>query len=326
MSSPDEEAVRVAVQRAGYRGLLKREPEATAVDPRRPPLFSQDFERSLTDIIQTFADSAEFSERRGDVGFPIDTWVQMLVGDHVRLWIDLGDAGVSCSCLKGIFEPVETQYVLGLLRPGMTFVDVGANIGWFAVQAADRVGADGRVIAFEPRPTTSRWLKRSMEDNHFSDRAEVHACAVGPTNGEINIGHSRGTNNPGGTWSLANEQLVSLFRNQDAVMIKVPMVTLDEVVGDRRVDVVKIDIEGAEPFAMAGALQVLRKQRPIIVSEINPNALEMVSNVSAHDYVARLKGQGYRCFELGEDGPATEYDGQPMPSHLDMINVVFLPE
>lgn len=322
----DEEAVRIAILRAGYRGLLKREPEPNAVDPAAPPLFSPEFDRSLADIIGTFAESPEFAQRRGETRFVPDTWVQMLIDDRIRLWIDLADTGVSRSCLTGIFEPSETRYVLSLLKPGMTFVDIGANIGWFAVQAADRVGPVGRVIAFEPRPTTSAWLKKSMEDNGFSERMEVHACAVGPSSGEIHIGHSRETDNPGGTWSLANEELVSLFRNHDAVMIRVPMVTLDEIVGDRHVDVIKIDIEGAEPLAMAGALRVLREQRPIVVSEINPQALEMVSSMSAHAYVTRIKALGYRCLELGKQGLGAEYDGGPMPEGLDMINVAFLPQ
>lgn len=323
---PDEEAIRIAVRRAGYRGLLKREPEPAAIDPATPPLISEEFDRSLADILSTFADSAEFSDQRKEMRFAPDTWVQMLIDDRIRLWIDLGDAGVSRSCVKGRFEPVETGYVLGLLKPGMTFVDIGANIGWFAVQAADRVGANGHVIAFEPRPTTSRWLKRSIADNGFDERAEVHACAVGPEKGEISISHTRGTDNPGGTWSIANETVATIFNNGDYVVTQVPMVRLDDVIADRRVDVIKVDIEGAEPLAMTGAERVLRAQRPIVVSEINPNALQLVSTTSAHDYVSRLKAFGYRCFELTPDGVGAEYDGGPIPARFDMINVAFIPQ
>jgi FkbM family methyltransferase len=322
----DEEAVRIAVRRAGYRALLGREPESAAIDPATPPLFSADFDRSLADIVRTFADSAEFAQQRGKLWFAPDTWVQMLIDNRVRLWIDLGDAGVSRSCLTGGFEPVETEYVLGLIKAGMTFVDIGANIGWFAVQAADRVGAAGHVIAFEPRPTTSHWLKRSIEDNGFSARAEVHACAVGPNGGEISIGCTAGTDNPGGTWTIANETVEAHFRGGNSTVTRVPMVTLDEVVGDRRVDVIKIDIEGAEPLAMAGATRVLSEQRPIIVSEINPNALELVSNVSAREYLDRMTALGYRCRELIPGGLGGEYDGGAIPAGVDMINVAFLPE
>jgi len=324
-SSPTEEAVRVAVLRACYRGLLLREPEPAAVDPAMPPLFSPAFEQALADITQTFASSAEFAKRRGEVKFPADTWVQMLIEDRIRLWIDLGDAGVSRWCLTGSFEPVETKFVLGLLKPGMSFVDIGANIGWFTVQAADRVGPQGHVTAFEPRPTTGHWLKRSIEDNAFSERAEIYNCAVGPRAGEIHIGYSRDTDNPGGTWSLLNEKLEARFRTGNAVMIRVPMVALDEVVGDRRVDVIKIDIEGAEPAAMAGSSRILSTNRPIVVSEINPALLEQVSNVSARDYVKTMNALGYRCCELTPHGPGAEYSGAALPNGLDMINVAFYP-
>lgn len=323
-SIPDEHSIAVAVRRAGYRSLLGREPEPASIDPATPPLISAKFDQSLADILRTFVDSAEFAQQRGKLWFAPNTWVQMLIDERVRLWIDLGDAGVSRGCLTGSFEPVETSFVLGLLKPGTHFVDIGANIGWFAVQAADRVGPEGHVIAFEPRPTTSTWLRRSIEDNGFSAWAEVHACAVGPVKGEISIGTSSGTDNPGGTWTIANEAVESHFRNGPSDIAKVPMVTLDEIVGDRRVDVIKIDIEGAEPLAMQGAERVLREQRPIIVSEINPQMLELVSTLPTRDYVGRMKAFGYDCFELTHQGLGRAFDGGALPDQLDMINVAFV--
>ena len=321
----DEHSIELAVRRAAYRSLLGREPEPAAIDPATPPLLSEEFEHSLADILRTFVDSAEFAQQRGKLWFAPDTWVQMLIRDRVRLWIDLGDAGVSRCCLAGSFEPIETNFVLGLLKPGMHFVDIGANIGWFAVQAADRVGLHGHVIAFEPRPTTSAWLKRSIEDNEFSAWTEVYACAVGPTRGNISIGTSSGTDNPGGTWTIANEAVETHFRNGPSDVSEVPMVTLDEIVGDRRVDMIKIDIEGAEPLAMHGAERVLREQRPIVVSEINPQMLQLVSSLPAREYVERMKAFGYDCFELTSQGLGREFDGGgTLPSQLDMINVAFV--
>jgi len=324
-AGPTEAAVRVAVLRACYRGLLLREPEPTAVDPTTPPIFSEEFEQSLSDTTRAFAESAEFAQRRGEVKFPLDTWVQMLIEDRIRLWIDLGDAGVSRSCLTGAFEPMETKFVLGLLKPGMNFVDIGANIGWFAVQAADRVGPQGQVIAFEPRPTTCAWLNRSIADNNFSARTEIHACAVGPTKGDISIGSSRGTDNPGGTWTIANEAVETHFRSSPSDIIRVPMVTVDDIVGDRRVDVIKIDIEGAEPLAMQGAERVLRAQRPIVVSEVNPQMLQIVSNLHMRDYVGRMKALDYDCYELSSDGTGKEFLGEIIPTQFPLINVAFVP-
>ena len=66
---------------------------------------------------------------------------------------------------EGIWEPYETSLVLGALQPGDVFVDVGANIGYFPVIAAGRVGRAGRVLAFEPDPDNYRLLSENLELN-----------------------------------------------------------------------------------------------------------------------------------------------------------------
>ena len=78
---------------------------------------------------------------------------------------------------SGVWEPVETAIMLRLLAPGMTVVDVGANLGYHAVIASRLVGPGGRVIAFEPEPRNHALLTANIKRNHCAN-VEVHRNAV----------------------------------------------------------------------------------------------------------------------------------------------------
>lgn len=65
----------------------------------------------------------------------------------------------------GLYEPEKTHELCSLLRPGMTFIDVGANKGDFTLLAAKCVGETGRVIAFEPAPENCKWIRESIAAN-----------------------------------------------------------------------------------------------------------------------------------------------------------------
>ena len=100
------------------------------------------------------------------------------------------------------------------------------------------------------------------------------------------------------------------------------MRTLDSVLNGSRINFIKIDVEGAEPLAMKGALEALKRHRPTILSEVHPEMLKRVSRATPQDYVGLLAQAGYRCRTLLEGGKlGTEYSGGS-----DLINVVFLPD
>ena len=267
MSEPFELA-KEALTRAAYRGLLRREPDESAAAALQHVAFRPDEEEELTRVLARFADSEEFralySGQAIKPNYPPSTWARVEI-DDLLLWVDLGDLGVSRHCVSGSFEPVETSFVRSLVKPGMTFVDVGANIGWFSANAAKLVGPEGRVFSFEPRKDTFLALSRTFQDNGFEGRATLINAAVGEAPGEVSIGWNPELGNPGGTWTLPYAELENNFRNNGAQLQLTPVVVLDDIIGDAPVDVMKIDIEGAEPIAMLGARSLLQRQRPMIL-------------------------------------------------------------
>ena len=320
------DVIREALMRACYRGLLRREPEKVVSDGFEHPPLPKDQEDKLKKLVATFVESPEFkivwAQRSPHAA---DTWVRAEVLDGLKLWVDLGDMFVSHNCIRGDYEPIETKYLQSVLKRGMSFADIGANIGWFTLLAASIVGKEGRVFSIEPRTNTFNHLKRSIADNEFSDRCEAHNVALGAKAGEWNIGWSEKTLNPGGTWSVPNAGLEENFRKTGHQLQRTKVTTLDDVIGERRIDVIKIDIEGAEPLAMKGAVKVLARNRPVILSEINPGPMQQVSQVKAADYVRQIVSLGYDCRELLKSGLGDPFTGEAA-GQTQVVNVVFTPK
>ena len=102
------------------------------------------------------------------------------LGDEVggaKFNCDLRDSTAREACFTGKYEPQETAIVLGVLRPGDTFVDVGANWGYFTLVAAARVGNTGRVVSVEPDPRLFEMLEGNVTANTFTQVRTVRAAA-----------------------------------------------------------------------------------------------------------------------------------------------------
>lgn len=318
---------RDALVRAAYHALLQREPDADALAALKARPFAENEEAVLTETLARFVASSEFQSRQTRVkapDFAPSTWARVEV-DDLKLWVDIGDLGVSRHCVTGTYEPAETTFVRNFLKPGMTFVDIGANIGWFTLNAANIVGPSGRVISFEPRADTFAALNRTLEDNDYLAFCRAYNNAVGDAPGELMIGWNSHMGNPGGTWLLSVQGLQDAFVNSGAAVQRTEVVTLDSIVGDARVDLIKIDVEGAELLALGGAAGVLRNQHPTVLCEINPSLLQTVSRTDEQTFVQTIEAFGYQCRLLTLEGNV----GAPLREHqgpdYDMINVVFVP-
>ncbi len=253
---------------------------------------------------------------------PLGTWVLAEFEDGRRLWVDLGDEGVSRPCLTGTFEPAETGFVRSVLKPGQSFIDIGANIGWFTILAARIVGPAGHVTAFEPRPTTGGRLRMSVAENGFR-HVDVRLVALGAASGRMTVATLIAARNPGGTWLLATSFLEGAW-HKGYERFEVDVVRLDDV-APARCDLLKIDIEGAEYLALSGGAGTIRRLRPIIICEINPQALRKVSELSAAELVRFVEAWGYRAHAIQADGPGPALPDGFAASLTEVVNVAFLP-
>ena len=186
-------------------------------------------------------------------------------GPGGKIYLDIKESRMMFARALGLYEPDKTQTIRSLLRPGMTFIDVGANKGDFSLLAAKIVGDTGAVLAFEPDPENLHWLARSVELNgygnikafdvalgernetvplYLGDKSGWHSLVPSPT------GHSRGT-------------------------ISINKRTLDsflEELGNPDVHMIKIDVEGAELEVLHGAQRTLSGNSGVVLLlDIHPH-------------------------------------------------------
>ena len=175
------------------------------------------------------------------------------------------------------------------------FVDIGANSGYFTVLAALRVGARGRVYAFEPNPAVRRQLERHVELNQIADRVTVSGLALaGEDKDDVRLFVSCWPENDGiASLTPAAETLARGGLRADA-SIPVSVRTFDTWVQSARpsrIDLMKIDVEGAEAQVLAGMSSTLASLRPARI--ICETPLES-------DAVRMLRDRGYRVSTLDE--------------------------
>jgi FkbM family methyltransferase len=182
-----------------------------------------------------------------------------------------------------VHEPSSTDQYLACLSPGDHVLDVGSNIGYYALLAADKVGPTGRVIGCEPSPGVFEILKQNVR-RFEPENVEVFPWAVGAKSGSLEFYESEIPN-----WG-------SLFQNDSLMQTRtttVPAKTVDEIVREARdfhPAALRMDVEGAELMVLEGACEVLRKYKPCLFIEFHNFALGWETVRAA---IGRLRNIGY---------------------------------
>jgi FkbM family methyltransferase len=267
-----------------FRLLLGRDP-----NPEEWPGHSGFAGRDLTDVVRAYVTSAEFV-RRDLVSSP-SRFVEVQTPAGFAMFADPHDVAVGQHIAAGVmYEPAVTKAFQRHVSPGSGVLDVGANIGWFSMLGASLAGPSGRVTAVEPNPSNARAVEAARLRNGF-DNINVVQAAAGETMG-LQVLYTSGSN--GVALALSDDPLEVL----DATSVAV--IRLDDVV-DHRVDVLKIDVEGAEYSALMGAKDLIRRDRPTIITEFTPSAMPGVSGVPGEVYLSLLVEFGYEMAVLSEE-------------------------
>jgi FkbM family methyltransferase len=197
--------------------------------------------------------------------------------------LDLGDPPQAVAFVTRRYEPDIVALITRLVPRGGTFFDVGANIGLITLSVAVR-RPDVSIHAFEPdSENAARW--RSNHELNVAPRAVLHPSALGASNGTVAVFPG---NESGWTYVASAE---------DESVPRAPMTTLDtfaEQHGINEIDVLKLDVEGYEPFVLEGARRILRQARiDFIICEMNDPLLAR-SGHRRTDIVSFLAQYGYK--------------------------------
>lgn len=188
---------------------------------------------------------------------------------------------------KRFFEARDLRALRPYVTPGSTVIDVGANIGFFALQFAKWTGPGGRVIALEPEAVNFASLRRQIARRGLDSVVDAIAAAAAETTGPQHLAL-----NP---YHPGDHRLAESGLTIDGVC-------LDDLIRDGgcpAVSLIKIDVQGAEMRVLAGATEILEKYRPALFVEVDDDALASMGS-SARQLFADLDGRGYSIHRFAD--------------------------
>lgn len=190
------------------------------------------------------------------------------------------------------YEKYQTELFRKIVKKGMVVVDIGASIGYYTLIAAELVGENGKVFAFEPEPENYALLVRNIEANGYKNVLPVQKAVSNK------VETTRLFLSPDG-----NTGWHRIYDSQDGWdSIEIETVTLDEFFKDKegRIDVIKMDVEGAEMAVLQGMSHILKGNDNLkIFTEFMPMLLEKFGS-SPEGYLSQLIKHGFKLYGIDE--------------------------
>ena len=314
----DGERATVADFLAAYRLLLGRAPDDDARRDTLPRVEAGTV--SVSQLVEEILGSEEFAMRHRRMSTTSAPEVRRVEADGFVLFVDMGDLVIGRAIAQsGVHEPETSAVVRGRLSPGDTMVDVGANIGWFTMLGASCVGPTGRVLAVEPNPESCRLVEQSAAANGFGN-VSVVAAAASEHSGAAAL-----------ETDGSNGRIVPLdagLAESMACSYVVPLRRLDDLVAEAGLSslaLVKIDVEGAEPFVVGGGRESILRWHPTVVCEFSPVLLRGNFGSDPADYLKELRSLGYELSVVGREGTDDDetilslFERDPAPDHVDLV-------
>jgi len=206
--------------------------------------------------------------------------------DGFLVKVKLCDAGEISFLRPQDWEPHNDRHVfVSHLREGMTVMDVGANLGLYSLLISRAVGPSGKVYAFEPVPEIFARLKEHIALNNATNVIPV-PIALSDEKGTVKMSVA-------GCGS-------SFFRHLSGEFVEVQVERLDDFVereGIEKVDAIKIDVEGAELRVIRGADKTIRRDKPILMVEIQAATLQ-AAGTTPEELFKTIVGYGYNAFVI----------------------------
>ena len=195
----------------------------------------------------------------------------------------------SAALILGVFEKFETELFKKEVKKGMTVLDIGAHIGYYTLLAANLVGENGKVFAFEPHPHNFAVLEKNVRINGYKNVVFVQK-AISNKSEYTNL-------------FLGNcSDLHSLSNQVGKKSIAVEAVTLDDFFDkDYKIDVIKIDVEGSEMLVLLGADRVIRTNGNLkVFTEFAPTLFLKRSGFPPEEYLKKLIAYGFKLWHINE--------------------------
>jgi FkbM family methyltransferase len=218
-----------------------------------------------------------------------------------KMFVDTRDLSLTPHILlDGYWEMWITQFFLSRIQPGMTVVDIGANIGYYTLLAAQQVGATGKVYAFEANPQVFNTLVQNVEINGFGDRTILENQAVYSHSTLLKFNRFN-TYHGSSTTRTIPEEFVEEYRNE-IEEIEVTAISLDSYFEQQpKIDLIKMDAEGSELFIFQGMKTLLTQNPQLqVIFEFYPGFI-WERKLDPRAFLEELQSYGFELREIKEE-------------------------
>jgi len=227
-----------------------------------------------------------------------------------KMYINLFAAPIAFDRAFGVYEYWMTRLFHNIIKEGMTILDIGAHKGTYSVLFASLMNDKGKVLAFEPDPANCSWIKKNIQVNSYRC-IETHPIALSDNDGDATF--------------YAADGLGSLFANPGSRApskgtITVQTRKLDNVLQEENisdVDIIKIDVEGADLLVLKGAEETLRSMDLSLLMDVDVHM-----NSERKELFELLKSCGFEIYRIGKKLDPIEdaaqlflYDDNQKPIH-----------
>lgn len=208
------------------------------------------------------------------------------------------------------FKDEAHEKLLALAKPNFIVLDIGTNIGSTLLQFANKIGENGRVYGFEPDPINFKACKENIKLNTFNN-LKVENIGLGDEKGSFNLVVDTETNRGGNRIELKTQ-------DKNTTTIKVECLD-DWIIKNKikKIDLIKIDVEGFETNVVKGGLTILKKMHPILFIEVDDNNLKKVES-SAKELIALIEELGYDITNANDNSKVSSKDNFTN-CHFDII-------
>ncbi len=210
------------------------------------------------------------------------------------------------------YEASETAFFVRFARPGLRVLDVGANIGYFSVLLGRAVGSTGKVLSLEPAPKTAAICRKNLEINGLLSTVQLLEVAAGPepSTATLYVDRDHPSNN-----ALYDHRLGGSTLREAR---QVDVVRLDDVAAEMGpIDLIKIDVEGAELSALKGARETMRGSPTLVICcEVAPRWLRAAGH-RPEDLLDEITSHGFEAYEFTVDGVLAAIDPYERAENLE---------
>jgi FkbM family methyltransferase len=214
--------------------------------------------------------------------------------DGAIVILNPNDPVISGGLALRLYENTEARFFKSVCKPGMTFLDIGANTGLYTALALPRIGSEGRVVALEPDRESFEYLRKTVIANH-ADNVTCVSKAAADYSGVVKLFVSE--NNRGDNRLYDNELSTASYEVEVS-----PVDLLLKELGIATVDLVKIDVQGFEGRVLRGMRETIaRSPNLTILMEFWPHGLQCAQTNPA-ELLTNLQGMGLVVSELRSDG------------------------